>query len=103
MSVCGQTTAGSELQHNKQPNCIRVELYLPIAVCLCVNSVGSMSPLLMAQSKHDTLDTAPMKKAKIAQNVYMEPLIQVILIPKNSNCQSVLRMCPHLRSDLKLV
>lgn len=34
--------AGSELQQNKPPDCIRVELYLLIVVCLCVNSVASM-------------------------------------------------------------
>lgn len=61
MFVCGQITAGSGLQQNKQPNCIRVELYPLIVVYLCVNYVGSMSPLLMVRFKHATLDTVPMK------------------------------------------
>ena len=103
MFVCGQTTAGSGLQQNKRPNCIRVELYPLIAVCLCVNYVGSMSPLLMVRFKHATLDTVPMKKAKIALNVYLEPAIQSLMVRTNTNYQSVLLVCPHLRSDLKLV
>ena len=103
MFVCGQTTVGSGLQQNKRPNCIRVELYPLIVVCLCVNYVGSMSPLLMVRFKHATLDTVPMKKAKIALNVYLEPAIQSLMVRTNTNYQSVLLVCPHLRSDLKLV
>ena len=61
--------AGSGLQQNKQPNGIRVELSQRIVVYLCVNYVGSMSPLLMVRFKHATLDTVPVNKAKIALNV----------------------------------
>ena len=102
MFVCGQTTAGSGLQQNKQPNCIRVEQYPLIAVCLCVNDAGSKSPLLMVRFKHATLDTVPMKKAKIVLND-LEPAIQSLMVRTNTNYQSVLLVCPHLRSDLKLV
>ena len=84
MFVCGQTTAGSGLQQNKQPNCIRVEQYPLIAVCLCVNYAGSMSPLLMVRFKHATLDTVPMKKAKIALNVDLEPAIQSLMVRTNT-------------------
>ena len=89
MFVCGQTTAGSGLQQNKQPNCIRVEQYPLIAVCLCVNYAGSMSPLLMVRFKHATLDTVPMKKAKIVLND-LEPAIQSLMVRTNTNYQSVL-------------
>ena len=70
---------------------------------LCVNYVGSMSPLLMVRFKHATLDTVPMKKAKIALNVYLEPAIQSLMVRMNTNYQSVLLVCPHLRSNSKLV
>ena len=68
-----------------------------------VSAQGSMSPLLMVRFKHATLDTVPMKKAKIALNVYLEPAIQSLIVRTNTNYQSVLLVCPHLRSNLKLV
>ena len=95
--------AGSGLQQNKQPDCIRVELYLLTVACLCVNYVGNMSLLLMVRSKHATLDTVLTKKAKIALNVYLEPVIQSLTVLRNTIYHSVLQVCPHLRSDLKLV
>ena len=55
MSACGQTTAGSESQQSKPPDCIRVELYLLIVVCLCVNSVASIAGTEVDPGETDTL------------------------------------------------
>ena len=74
MFVCGQTTAGSGLQQNKQPKLHPGGTVSAHSGCLCVNYAGSMSPLLMVRFKHATLDTVPMKKAKIALNVYLDRL-----------------------------
>lgn len=42
------------------------------------------------------------EKAKIVLND-LEPAIQSLMVRTNMNYQSVLLVCPHLRSDLKLV
>ena len=103
MSACGQITVGSGLRQSKQPNCIQVEQYQLTVVYLCVNYVGNTSLLLTERSKLATSDTAPMKKAKIALNVYLEPVTQFLMVLKNMIYQSALQAYPHLRSDLKLV
>lgn len=102
MSVCGQITVGSELRQNKRPNCIQVVLYLLTVACLCVNYVGNMFLLPMVQYKHATLGIVPMKKVKIALNVYWGLVTQSLMVLRNMIYQSVLRVCHHLRLDSKL-
>ena len=103
MYVCGQITVGSGLRQSKQPNCIQAVQYLLTAVYLCANYVANMSLLLMERSKLATLDTGPIKKAKISLNEYLERITQSLMVPWNMICQFALQVYPHLRSDLKLV
>ena len=96
-----QTMAGNGSQRNKQPDCILEERYLRIVGCLCVNYAGNMSLLLMVKDKRATLDTVPMKKAKIVRNAYLEQDAQSLTVLRNTTCQSELHMFQHLLLVLK--